>query len=187
MKRKLVECEDDFELPKSSNLVKRYSNKIYFYSPVTKQNVLKLNELIDELNKTPYETIEVYIHSLGGDVYAGLSAMDMLFFNKKHIITIADGFVASAATFILLGGHEKKIFPHCDVLIHQMSTESSGRYHELKDDMENNSKLMNKMKSIYRNKTQIPIRDLNTLLEKEVVLDANQCQKWGIVNEIIIN
>ena len=184
MKRKYMECDDEIEKP--LNLVKRCSNKIYFYAPVTKQNVLKLNEYIDELNKLPYETIEIYIHSLGGDVYAGFSAMDMLLQNSKRIVTIADGFTASAATFILLGGHVKKIYPHCDVLIHQMSTESSGRYNELKDDMENNSKLMIKMRTIYKNKTQIPNKELNKMLEKEIVVNAQQCQKWGIVNEVIV-
>ncbi len=180
MKRKFSEIDET-----KSSLVSMYNNNIYFYGDVSKKNVLQMNEFIDELNESLYDKINIFIHSPGGDVYAGLSAMDKIAANKKKIETIADGFTASAATFILIGGHSRKMYKNCDLLIHQISTGTGGKYTELVDDMENNTRLMGKIKNIYETKTNIPEKKLKKLFEKEIVLDSELCNNWGIINEII--
>jgi len=51
------------------------------------------------------------------------------------LITVADGFCASAATFVLMGSKHRRIMPHAHLLIHQLSTGAMGKYEELKDEI----------------------------------------------------
>lgn len=96
------------------------NNHIYFYTDVSRISVLKLVNAIftletklinmkNDYDLSEYPKIYIHIQSDGGDAYAGLSAMDAIRSCKIPIVTIVDGFVASAATFLLLGGEERRM------------------------------------------------------------------------------
>ena len=114
LKRCAPEEESDTEDEDEQNNIKCIGNKIYFYA-VNKKTSLDLHEKLAEAakfahsNETPGEkpTIYLFIHSDGGDAYVGLSLYDHLQRMNTRVVTIADGFVASAASLILLGGHER--------------------------------------------------------------------------------
>lgn len=176
-------------------IVKNVYNNVYYYGPVNRSSVCKLSQLLKTLEndliklksnyslpKTP--KIFLYIHSEGGDVFAGLSAMDAIKKCKIPVVTIADGCVASAASFMLLGGSEKRITENSQILIHEIKTEFWGRYTELKDEMINCEKLMNLIKKLYRDNTSIPPKQLNSLLKKDLFLNAEECKSYGLVDNI---
>ena len=144
--------------------VKVVNNKIYFYEDVTIESTLLLCTHVKDLEKKflklqiDYDLkkppkIYIYIHSYGGDVYAGLSCMNTLENCNVPIITIVDGYVASAATFLLLGGHKRHMRKYSHILIHQIRGESWGKYEELKDEFINTEKLMETIKNIYLTKS----------------------------------
>jgi len=192
---------DDTEESESSesgspHAVHQQNNRIYFYDDVTQESVLKLIKLVKNLeneilriqndfNLKKPPNIYIYIHSYGGDVYSGLSCMNTLSNVKVPVVTIVDGYVASAATFILLAGHKRRMRQYSQVLIHQIRGESWGKYEDLKDEFINTENLMKTIKSIYLEKSSIPEKKLNKILKKEVNLDSTECLKYDLVHKVI--
>lgn len=171
-------------------------NKIYFYGDVNRQNVLKLcNEICKLENdlvrlKQEYsldETPKIYLHiaSDGGCVYSGLSAMDSVKKCSIPVVTIVDGFLASAATFIFLGGHVKKMKKHSNILIHQIHTEFWGKYNDLVDEMTNSKNIMTMIKKIYKEESALPMKIIDNIINKELNLSPSECLKYKIIDEII--
>lgn len=175
--------------------VKTINNNIYFFSDVTNESIFEFIEqfknLETKLLKSSVEledyipNINVFINSNGGDVYAGLSAMDILLKSKIHVTTIAIGCTASAATFILLGGNNVKMTENSTILIHQISTAGFwGKYEELKDEMKTCKGLMNQIMAIYKKNTKIPHEKLNKLMKRDIYLNSKKCIKYGIVSSL---
>jgi len=180
--------ESDENEEKSAN-VKSIGNNIYFYGSISVKSVMEFNIMLmdkaREMTKSGVEygytpEINVYIQSDGGEVYAGLSAMDHIKTCDVHVNTIADGCVASAATFMLLGGHERFIMPHATILIHQIRTGFWGRWEELKDEHKNCENIMKTLKRVYKDNSKLTDKKLNELLSREIFLTSSECVRYGI-------
>lgn len=77
--------------------VKVQHNEIFFYCEVSDVTVLELNMKLKSVSRF-HDHITLYIHSNGGELWAGLSAMDHIRACPAHVTTVADGICASAAT-----------------------------------------------------------------------------------------
>jgi len=185
--------DSDDDSKSDTTTINVVGNDIYFYDDISRDTILNLNKTIKTLEiklmKKAVELsgytpeINIFIHSDGGDVYAGLSGMDHIKNCKVHINTIADGHVASAATFLLLGGHSKYIKEHTQVLIHQMTINGFwGKYDELKDEMSNSTKCMSLIATIYKNKTTVPSKLLKKFMKKDIYISADECIKHSIAD-----
>ena len=184
------------ETEESEPIVKVVNNNIYYYGEIQKESIcdfcIKLKMLESDMIKMKYDynlnklpNIFVHIQSEGGDAFAGLNAMDTMKDCRVPIVTIVDGYCASAATFLLLAGKERRMRSHAGILIHQLRTEFWGKYVELKDEMKNSEKMMEIFKKIYKENSKIPIRTLNSLLEKEICLNADESLEYGLIDKII--
>ena len=168
-------------------------NEILYYGEITGDDIL---EFIEEFKKLEIEllkkkaeligydpVIRIHICSEGGDLFVGLSAMNVLEKARVKVITIAQGVCCSAASFILLGGHERRIGKNAHVLIHQISTNGFwGKYEELKDEMKSCDKLMSMIKKTYKEKTTIPDEKIKKLMKRDIYLDPSECIKYGLVH-----
>jgi len=178
--------------------VKVQGSDVYFHCEVCEETVLELNMKIKklelELLKKHLEIglddikpeIRVWIRSDGGDLHAGLSAMDCLRSMKRvKIRTIADGVCASAATFILLGGRTRHMTENSYILIHQLNMDGSwGKFEDFKDQMQNLEKFMERFHKIYTEETEIPERRLKKLLRRDVYMDSKKCLKYGVIDSV---
>jgi len=174
--------------------VKVIGNEVLFYADVDRENALdfveKFKKLeIDLLKKKAelfgYEPIiRVHIMSDGGDIFAGMTLMNTLESSRVKVITIAQGSCCSAATFMLLGGAERKMGRNAYVLIHQISTEMWGNFQELKHELKSTDKFMKMLKRMYLEKTQIPEKMLKKLMKKDIYLSPKDCLKYGIVHAL---
>lgn len=177
--------------------VKIHKNNIYFYEDISTESILFLSHQISLMEKhllklsMDYQLdalpkIHLYIHSNGGDAFAGLSAMSILKNCRVPVICIVDGIVASAATFLLLGATGGRwIRRNSCVLIHQIRTEFWGPYDELKDEMRNSKNLMRSIKRIYKQNSTIPKEKIEEILSKEIYLSDKKCLEYGLVDKII--
>jgi ATP-dependent Clp endopeptidase proteolytic subunit ClpP len=173
-------------------------SEIYFHCDVCEATVLefnlKLKKLEIDLVKKHLDLgldhikpeIRVFIRSDGGDMHAGLSAMDCIqTMRRSKVRTIADGVCASAATFLLLGGRTRYMTKNSYVMIHQLNLDGTwGKYEDFKDQMENLDKFMNKFKEIYIEKTSIPPEKLDEILKRDLYLDSNYCLEYRIVDSL---
>ena len=186
LKRRKINSNED-ETTECQESINRFKNCIYFNAGVSAENVNKLLILLHEAsseavqNETSY--IWLYIHSIGGDAFSGFSAMDHIQNNGIPVITVADGVVASAATFILLAGYRRFTMPHAHILIHQVQTEFSGKYKELLDDVCNTRSIMSTMKKIYKEKTNLKGKKLNAFLYGELYMTGEKSIEHGLVED----
>ena len=171
------------------------NNRIYFYSGVETKNVLGLNKALRELGaeirhsaailECPPAGIFLHINSHGGDLFAGLAAMDEIRKSKVEITSIIDGCAASAATLMSVAADRRLMNRHAYMLIHQLSSGMWGKYHEMKDEMKNYDNMMKTIRDIYLEYTKIPKKKLNEILEHDLWFDAETCLKYGLIDEII--
>ena len=197
---KRMDIEDElFEASEQDNAgtVETISNRIYFYSDVTRKEILKLNKEIVQLDNglmtnalewsSPQDAVPIYLHinSNGGSVFDAFAAVDYIRNTKAPTISVIDGCAASAATIMSVVGDKRLINKHAYMLIHQLSSWCYGKYEELVDDMKNNDELMKRIKEIYRENTKIPEKKLKEILKRDLWLDAETCLEYGLVDEII--
>ena len=168
-------------------------NRVYFYAPVTRMSVLKLIKALKEATASCLQThdhkdatVRLYIHSNGGDAFAGLAAMDHIQLNPVPVVAIADGMVASAASFMLLAAKRRLALPHAYVRIHQLSLNGfDGKYAELVDEMQNTHAMMLKIKTLYQERTKMRAKRIEDILKQELDMDADECVREGVVHEIM--
>ena len=187
-KKKSLDKDDDEDDDEDlKHLIKCFENKIYFYCDVSKKSILKLLQLLKKANNyalvTKKRYVYLYIHSDGGDAYAGLSGMNHIRSNQVPVVTIVDTFVASAATFLLLGGKKRYSNENGSILIHQLSTGFWGKYCDLVDEMKNSHNLMQQIKELYKLNTKIGSR-IDRIIKKEINISAKKALKYGIITRI---
>ena len=188
---KLSGIESDEE-ESEEGLIRQIGTRVYFHSDVTKASILNLLEKLHDAGDvalkqcvSPHTArIQLFIHSDGGDAYAGLSGMDHIEQSRVPVDTIADGMVASAATFLLLGGTRRFCLPSSVVLIHQLSTTFWGKYNELVDEVKNSNQLMETIRSTYTKRTNLKPKQLERLLSSELTMTSEECINYGILEEM---
>jgi ATP-dependent protease ClpP protease subunit len=187
-KEKSEEDED------ASECTKTIGNELHFYGDITPENTLEFVEAFKKLeihllkqqaDLIGYEPqIRVHIMSGGGDVYSGFALKNILEKSRVKVVTIAQGSCCSAATFMFLGGSERRMGQNAYLLIHQISTEIWGEYKDLKNEMKNCEKLMKNLKTMYMEKTEIPEKKFKKLMKKDLYLSASKCLKYKIAHAV---
>lgn len=167
-------------------------NCVYFYADVDRRSVWRLVQKMELANAhatAQYDrpedcVIYVYVQSGGGDAHAGLSAMDHIRNNRVSVVTVADGLVASAATFLLLGGSHRVAMSHATILIHEVSTSFWGKHSDLVAEAKNSSRMMDVIKRVYAERTTIDSRDLDNVLSKDTTMNGEECRARGFVEDV---
>ena len=191
---KSTEEKSSFD-PDEYDDIKVFGNEIYFHADVDTDSVCFLFKLLREVERDLIvkstevpgfkPEIRLYIHSNGGDMFAGFGAHDQLKQMRVPVTTIADGICASAATFILMGGHTRLIKKRSYVLIHQLSSQTWGKFNDMKEEVKNCEKFMEMAKDMYEEHCDIPEKKFKTFMKKDVYIDAKECIKWKIVDGIL--
>tara|TARA_B100001540_G_scaffold290427_1_gene287136 strand:- start:56 stop:631 length:576 start_codon:yes stop_codon:yes gene_type:complete len=184
--------DDDSSPDTLSETVVCIDDAVYFRTEVTPVSTMVLLQRLAEANENAIKKshfpgdarVFLYIHSGGGDLFAGLSALDHLRNNRVKVITVADGFVASAATLMLLAGAERKALKNAKILIHQLSTFFAGKYGEMCDEMTNSNELMESLRSVYQQETNMTAKKVNSMLKKEIHINSDEAVKLGVVDEV---
>ena len=170
-------------------------NEILFFSDITEESILDFLEAFKKLenetlkryvdNPCAKPCIKITINSGGGDLFSGIAAMNVIEKSRVKVITEVQGSCCSAATFLLLAGHERRMGKDAFVLIHQITTgQFWGKFQELKAECDNCSKFMKRIETVYRKKTKIPDKIFKKMMKRDVFIDSAECIKHGIVHEI---
>ena len=193
MRKKRKYCKESDSDTDEEGGVTRRGSAIYFYADITKKNVAEFCKLLDEAcqcainssNRIDWARVAVFIHSDGGDVFAGLQAANAIHRCILPVVTIAESFVASAATFLLVSGNERLVTPHTRILVHQIRGSMEGTHEVLKDEMSNTEKLMDTITNFYLSTTLFKKRKLKKLLQREVELTSEEAIKYGLVDKAL--
>lgn len=173
-------------------VVKVIGNEMFYYGEINNENTLefveKFKRVEQQLLKISAEIlnyepeVRVNICSEGGDLFCGFSLMNLLEKSRVRVVTIAQGACCSAATFMLLGGQERRIAKNAYLLIHQLSSGMWGKYEEMKDEMKTCEKFMKMIRNVYKTKTTIPDKKLDKLMKRDIYLEPAKALRHSIVH-----
>ncbi|MBQ9509099.1 MAG: ATP-dependent Clp protease proteolytic subunit [Bacteroidales bacterium] len=124
--------------------------------------------------------IEVRITSLGGDVDQALQIHDALQDHPAKVITIINGFCASAATIIALAGDVRRISRNAVYLIHKCSSYVGGNQHDLEMELESQKTVNEVLLDMYRAVNKKTEQELLDLFEYD-----NGHGKWITAQEVV--
>lgn len=181
---KKVKNDDDSE--DENHEVRVFNNHIYFYVDVNIKNILELNMTINEFNQSAqkYDDIFLHIQSYGGNVHDALSTVDTILNSEIPVTTIVEGYAASAATLISISGDYRYIYKNAYMLVHQLSSEFFGKKCDIDDEHKNLNQLDKRLKSLYKQHTQMDKKEIEELIQKEIELDSETCINYGLADEI---
>mgnify|MGYP001483120494 CR=1 FL=1 len=177
-----------------NSLIHNIKNNIYYSGPLTDEsifgittNILTLqNMIIDNNNNNNNHEINLHIKSQGGSLLPTLGLVDIIRNSNVPINTYIDGYAASAATLISIVGSKRFINKHGLLLIHQLKMGAEySKYNEIKDFAENADTLMDIIRNLYLEYSNIDINKLNYLLDHDLWLNSTTCKEYGLVDIII--
>jgi ATP-dependent Clp endopeptidase proteolytic subunit ClpP len=178
--------ETELVVQDESSVVTSHGREVFFHGPVTPASVLKLQTTLLEAAAAPSRdpVVYLYINSEGGDLYAGLAAMDYIATFRAPVHTVVQGLVASAATLIALAGKRRFIMPHAHLLVHQLSTGFWGKFNEMVEEYKTSKQLMKLLTRIYVDRTSMDREDVKAMLGKETHLSAKKAIQLGFADEV---
>lgn len=133
------------------------------------------------------ESIDVYINSMGGDVFEGTAIANQLRRFGGHVTVTIDGFACSIASVIAIAGDEVRMPKNATMMIHNMWTAICGNAAELRKMADDLDVLMEANKTIYLDKAgdKLDAETLTEMLDAETWLTAEQCVEYGLADTVL--
>lgn len=158
--------------------------KLKIRGDIANYNV-SLNDFEQQLTAHSTEDVEVYINSLGGDVFLGIHLCNLLRMHEGHVTAVITGIAASAASLIAMGADKIKMYDNAQMMIHNAWTFAYGNADELR-------KIADQLEIVNQSVVQsylhrIDEKQLKTLLDDETYLIASDALKLNLADEIINN
>ena len=137
----------------------------------------------------PNRPIMIYIDSYGGAVDALSSMVGVMDSIPNKIVTICMGKAMSAGAVLLSHGDYRYISPHGRVMIHEISSGSSGNVNDLKNEMEETDRMNEHWMEFLAKNCGIKngykgLKKFLTSSRREAYMDAKESLKLGIVDQI---
>lgn len=135
------------------------------------------------IDKAKGEQLDVYIDSGGGDIFAGSAIYSALRSYKGVVKIHVVGLAASAASVIACAG-ESDISPTAMLMVHNVSTETHGDYHDMDKSSETLQKANKAIAAAYVEKTGMSEEDALALMDAETWLPAKDAVEKGLIDRI---
>lgn len=142
----------------------------------------------DKNNNVPVEErvpILFYLTSLGGDVDAGFELIDVIRSSKTPVYTINLGYQYSMGFLIGLAGHKRFATKNAKFLHHDGSSLLVNSGMKVKDQMEFQNRVEDKIKEYVLERTKITSDEYDEHLRKEWYMFANEAKELGVTDYII--
>lgn len=144
----------------------------------------------DEKNNIPLENrkpVTIYILSYGGQIDQIMALIDIIKISKMVIKTVNLGVSASAGCLLLLSGTKgyRYALKNSWGLIHQGTGGAQGTAAMVEAQTQNYKKILESMKNLILESTNIDIKTYNKYKAKEFYVYPDDMIKYGIVDKIV--
>lgn len=145
------------------------------------------SRFLKDLQKYPdVSTINVYVNSPGGSVYAAAAIRNQLRQHKATVHTWGEGLIASAAVGIM--GAAKKKCRHMSnsalLMIHNPSTRVSGNAEDMIKAADVLGKVKNTLLNMYVEDTGQDREVLSKLMDESTYMEASEALEYGFIDTI---
>jgi ATP-dependent Clp protease protease subunit len=170
------------------------------YSRLLKDRIIFIGTPIDDMvanlviaqmifleGEDPDRDINLYIHSPGGMVTAGLAIYDTMQFVKPDVATLCMGQAASmGAVLLAAGAHGKRsTLPNSRIMIHQPLGGTQGQATDIEIYTREMVKMRDQLNGILAKHTSKPIDQIEKDTDRNYFMSADESKAYGIVDEII--
>jgi ATP-dependent Clp protease protease subunit len=170
------------------------------YSLLLKERIVFLGTPVDDYianlivaqllyldREDPDKDIQLYIHSPGGSVTAGLAIYDTMQLIRPDVSTICVGMAASMGATLLIGGAKGKRFalPNATVMLHQASGGFEGTAADIEIRAREVLRLQTRLREILQQHTGQPMERIIQDSDRDFFLTAEQALDYGIIDQIV--
>ena len=130
--------------------------------------------------------LDVYINSGGGSVFEGIAIYNMLKRHKAKVNIYVDALAASIASVIAMSGDTIFMPKNSMMMIHNAWTYSVGNADDLRKAADDLDRINESSNQAYRERNlTISEDELQSLLDAETWLSADECLQYGLCDEVI--
>jgi ATP-dependent Clp protease protease subunit len=164
-------------------------DRIVFIGTPIDDNIanLVIAQMIFLEGEDPDRDINLYIHSPGGIVSAGLAIYDTMQFVKPNVATLCMGQAASMAAVLLAAGTKGKrsALPNSRIMIHQPLGGTQGQATDIEIYTREMLKMRDQLNGILAKHTGRTIEQLEKDTDRNNFMSAEESKVYGLIDEII--
>jgi len=136
----------------------------------------------------PERDINLYVHSPGGIITAGLAIYDAMQMVRPDISTVCVGMAASMGTVLLAAGTKGKRYalPNATVHIHQPMGGIQGQAVDMEIQAREILRLRNVINEILARHTNQPLERIAKDTDRDFYMTAQQALEYGIVDQVLM-
>ena len=163
---------------------------IFIGTPVDDQvaNVV-MAQLLHLDSEDPEQDINLYIHSPGGSVYAGLAIYDTMQFVNCDVATTALGMAASMGSFLLTAGAKGKrsALPNARILLHQphIGGGLGGQVSDVEIHARELVRTKRRMNELYAGMTGQPVEKIERDTDRDYMLGPKEAVEYGVIDRVV--
>jgi ATP-dependent protease ClpP protease subunit len=154
---------------------------LYDWYGIQATSPVKITRALKNANGQP---VTIKINSGGGDVFAGCEIFNELKNYSGEVTIEIHGLCASIASVIAMAG-KCKMSPLGEIMIHNVSTSTSGDYRDMEHSVEVLKKANKTIANAYMLKTGMSEEDAYKLMDAETWLTADEALELGLIDEIM--
>ena len=170
------------------------------YSRLLKDRIIFLGTPIDDMianltiaqmifleGEDPDRDINLYIHSPGGVVTAGLAIYDTMQFIKPPVSTLCMGQAASMGAVLLAAGATGKRYalPNSRIMIHQPLGGTQGQASDIEIYTKEMLKMREQLNRILAKHTGRPYDVIDRDTDRNFFMSSEEAKAYGLIDEII--
>ena len=170
------------------------------YSRLLKDRIIFIGTPIDDMvanlviaqmifleGEDPDRDINLYIHSPGGIVTAGLAIYDTMQFVKPNVATLCLGQAASMAAVLLAAGAKGKrsALPNSRIMIHQPLGGTQGQVTDIEIYTKEVLKMKEQLNGILSKHTGRTMDQIDKDTDRNNFMSVEEAKSYGLIDEII--
>jgi ATP-dependent Clp protease, protease subunit len=162
---------------------------IFLGTPINDQIAnLIIAQLLFLDREDPDKDINLYIHSPGGVISAGLAIYDTMQLIRPEVSTICVGMAASMGTVLLCAGSKGKRYalPNSTIHMHQASGGVQGQAADIAIEAREIMRLQQLISDIFIKQTGQPKEKIAHDLDRDYYMNAQQAKEYGLIDEILV-
>jgi len=162
---------------------------IFLGTPINDQIAnLIIAQLLFLDREDPDKDINLYIHSPGGVISAGLAIYDTMQLVRPEISTICVGMAASMGTVLLCAGAKGKRYalPNATIHMHQAMGGAQGQASDIAIAAREIMRLQEMLRDIIAKHTGQPLEKITHDTDRDFYLNPAQAVEYGLIDEILV-
>lgn len=179
--------------PELLNYYKGLKNREYWIEGEITEDTLELARLIliwnredSSLEPAARKPIKIFFNSPGGALDVAYSLYDIIRVSKTPVVGINIGYCASAAAYIYIACHQRKMTKHGYFIFHQGSMNGlSGEYKQIIASIEDYQSQVEELSALIKERTLYTDEEIAKNIINEWYIHQEEALEKGVVQSII--